>query len=158
RLGTTGSASFEFDWTPPPTRVGTITMYAVGNAANGNGSNSGDHIYSANVQLTAATVDSRPSPTITSSNGVVNAASFQAPIGPNTWVTIAGNNLATSTRVWNSTDIAGGVLPTSLDGVSVTINGKPAYIEYISPTQINVLASADTSTGPVNVQVFLNGK
>src|SRR5262249_53993158 len=131
---------------------------AVGNAANGNNSNSGDHIYSTNLQLTAAAVDTTPSPTVSSSNGVVNAASFQAPIAPNSWVTIAGTNLAASTRAWSPTDLAAGTLPTSLDGVSVTINGKPAYVEYISPTQINVLAPSDTAAGPVNVQVSVSGK
>jgi uncharacterized protein (TIGR03437 family) len=33
-----------------------------------------------------------------------------------------------------------GILPTSLDGVKVTVGGMPAYISYISPTQINGLA------------------
>jgi len=46
-----------------------------------------------------------------------------------------------------------GQLPTTLQGVSVTIDGKPAYVEYISPTQINVLAPDDTTTGSVVVQV-----
>jgi uncharacterized protein (TIGR03437 family) len=45
------------------------------------------------------------------------------------------------------------MLPTSLEGVSVTINGLPAYVEYISSTQINVLAPDDATTGPVQVQV-----
>jgi uncharacterized protein (TIGR03437 family) len=40
-----------------------------------------------------------------------------------------------------------------LQGVSVTINGLPAYIDYLSPSQINVLAPDDATTGPVQVQV-----
>jgi uncharacterized protein (TIGR03437 family) len=47
-------------------------------------------------------------------------------------------------------------LPTELQGVSVTIDGKPAYVEYISPTQINVLAPDDTTVGSVSVQVMSN--
>ena len=35
----------------------------------------------------------------------------------------------------------------------MTINGEAAYIAYVSPTQINVLAPDDTATGPVQVQV-----
>jgi uncharacterized protein (TIGR03437 family) len=37
--------------------------------------------------------------------------------------------------------------------VSVTINGLPAYVEYISPTQVNVLGSDDSTVGAVQVQV-----
>ena len=36
--------------------------------------------------------------------------------------------------------IVDGKLPTSLDGVSVTIGGKPAYIYFVSPGQINAIA------------------
>jgi uncharacterized protein (TIGR03437 family) len=46
-----------------------------------------------------------------------------------------------------------GKLPTSLDGVSVTINGKAAPIYYISPNQINIQAPSDDTTGPVQVVV-----
>lgn len=37
--------TFTFDWTSPATNVGDITFYASGNAANGNGNQSGDYIY-----------------------------------------------------------------------------------------------------------------
>ena len=33
------------------------------------------------------------------------------------------------------------------------VNGRPAYPGYISPTQLNVLAPEDPTTGPVQVQV-----
>ncbi|MBV8819104.1 MAG: hypothetical protein JO022_12155, partial [Acidobacteriaceae bacterium] len=45
RNGTTGGATFQFDWTPPSTNAGTVTLYAAGNAANGDGSFNGDYIY-----------------------------------------------------------------------------------------------------------------
>jgi hypothetical protein len=41
RNGTPGGATFQFDWTPPATNAGPVTLYAAGNAANGNGSPSG---------------------------------------------------------------------------------------------------------------------
>jgi uncharacterized protein (TIGR03437 family) len=44
-------------------------------------------------------------------------------------------------------------MPTSLGGVSVTVNGRPAYIYYVSPTQVNALTSLDPTTGPVDVIV-----
>jgi uncharacterized protein (TIGR03437 family) len=37
--------------------------------------------------------------------------------------------------------------------VSAKINGKAAYIYYISPTQLNVQAPSDTAVGPVSVTV-----
>jgi uncharacterized protein (TIGR03437 family) len=44
-------------------------------------------------------------------------------------------------------------MPTQLGGVSVQVNGKPAYVYYISPAQINVLTPLDNSTGMVAVTV-----
>jgi uncharacterized protein (TIGR03437 family) len=44
-------------------------------------------------------------------------------------------------------------MPTALQGVGVTVNGKPAYIYYVSPTQVNVLTPLDSATGTVAVQV-----
>jgi hypothetical protein len=65
-------------------------------------------------------------PTITS---VVNAASLLPDIAPNSRVTIMGSSLSSTTDTWNKT-IVNGALPTSLDGVSVMIGGKSAYISY----------------------------
>jgi len=48
-------------------------------------------------------------------------------------------------------------MPTQLDGVSVTVNGKSAYVYYISPTQVNILTPPDAMSGPVAVQVTANG-
>lgn len=83
------------------------------------------------------------------------AASNVSAIQSNSWVTISGSNLAPagSGRAWEAWDIVNGKLPTSLDGVSVTINGKPAFVAYISPTQIEVLAPDDSAAGPVSVVV-----
>jgi uncharacterized protein (TIGR03437 family) len=88
-------------------------------------------------------------------NGVFNGASnlFGSNIGPGAWVTIQGVNLAPTTRTWRNSDFVGDALPTQLDGVSARINGKPAYVYYISPTQLNVLAPSDTATSAVSVVV-----
>src|ERR1019366_8106391 len=72
---------------------------------------------------------------------------------PGTWVSLFGTSLSATPRAWRDADFLNGRLPTSLDGVSVTINGKPAAIAFISPLQINVLAADDTATGLVPVQV-----
>ena len=84
-------------------------------------------------------------------SAAVNGASFQAGIVPNSWATIQGSSLASSTGTW-ADSIVNGRLPTTLDGVTVTIGGKPAYLSYISPGQINLLVP-DIGTGPVLVTV-----
>jgi uncharacterized protein (TIGR03437 family) len=86
---------------------------------------------------------------------VVNGASFQPGVTANSWVTIQGTNLASVTDDW-SHSIVNGALPTSLDGVSVSMGGKAAYIYFISPGQINVLAP-DVSPGPVTLTVTTTG-
>lgn len=78
-------------------------------------------------------------PAINTSGGVVNGASFQPGIAPDAWFTITGTNLASKTDTWVKA-IVNGKLPTALDGVSVSVGGEPAYVYYISPTQINAVA------------------
>jgi uncharacterized protein (TIGR03437 family) len=93
----------------------------------------------AGLSLTIVTID------------VVNAASFQAGVVPGAWATIFATNLSPVTDNWTSS-IVNGMLPTSLDGVTVTVGGQRAYIEYVSPTQINAVApNAGPGTVPVTV-------
>ena len=58
-----------------------------------------------------------------------------------------GTNLASTTESWN------GDFPTTLGGVTVTIDGNKAYLSYVSPTQINMQAPDDAMTGVVHVTV-----
>ena len=88
---------------------------------------------------------------------VLNGASFLTGIAPNTWVSIKAANLASTTRAWEAQDFVNGALPTELDGVSVSVNGKPAYIGYVSPTQINLLLPAGTPVGTAQIQTVNNG-
>lgn len=153
RNGTKGGATFTFDWTPPATDAGPITLYAAGNAANGDGTFNGDHIYTTSVQLDSAIPSA---PTITGT--VVSSATYAAgPVGPNSWVTVYGSNLSMTTRSWTDTDFVNGGMPFSLDGVSVILNvfGAPrlAYVGYVSPTQVNFLMPADATGSAYQVQV-----
>ena len=97
-----------------------------------------------------------PAPTVTL---VANAEGGVATIAPNSWVEIKGSNLAPAadTRIWQSPDFVSNHLPTTLDGVSVTVNGVPAYVYYISPTQVNILTPPNAISGSVPVQVSDNG-
>jgi uncharacterized protein (TIGR03437 family) len=97
------------------------------------------------VNLKTATV-SKPA---IAAGGVVNAASLNAGIAPGSWITIFGSNLASATHALNSSDLVDGALPTTLSGVSVQINSKPAFVDYVSPTQINLQAPTDDTIGSV---------
>src|SRR6185295_4725552 len=71
----------------------------------------------------------------------------------NSYLEIYGSNLAQTQRTWRGSDFNGSNAPTTLDGVSVTVNGKPAFIYFVSPSQININTPEDTATGTVNIQV-----
>jgi len=102
------------------------------------------------VGVSLKTVTAKPA---VSANGVVNAAGYQAGIAPGAWISIFGQNLAAVTRAVTAVDLVDGSLPTNLAGVSVAINNQPAFVHYISPTQINVQAPTDSGAGSVNVSV-----
>jgi uncharacterized protein (TIGR03437 family) len=82
-----------------------------------------------------------------SPGGVVPVYSPVSTIQPGSWISIYGSNLASGTAIWNND------FPTSLGGTSVTVDGKPAFLWYVSPTQITLQAPDDTATGTVTVAV-----
>jgi len=96
-----------------------------------------------------------PTPTITS----VNTAGGFPNIAQNDWIEIKGIGLAPyavgpNGMTWSSApEFAAGKMPTQLSNVSVKVNGKPAYVYYISETQINVLTPLDGAQGQVPVVV-----
>jgi len=79
--------------------------------------------------------------------GVVPADSPANTIQPGEWVSIYGNNLAAAAATWT------GNFPESLGNTSVAIDGRPAYLSFVSPGQINVQAPDDPTTGTVTVEV-----
>ncbi len=89
---------------------------------------------------------------------VANAEGESPAIAANTWVEVKGTNLAPAadTRTWQGSDFVNGQMPTSLDGVSVTVNGSAAYVYYVSPGQINILTPPNLTSGPVQVTVTNN--
>ncbi len=128
---------------PANLAAGTYTSALQVSAAGASGS-------PASIAITLTVQGTQPAPGITA---VTNAGGFQTNFASATWVSIFGTNLSTATYTWQNSDFVNGMLPTSLEGVSVTINGMPAFIDYISPGQINVLAPDDAATGSVQVQV-----
>jgi uncharacterized protein (TIGR03437 family) len=79
--------------------------------------------------------------------GIVPVYSNKSTIQPGSWVSIYGDNLAVGTSLWNSD------FPTSLNGTTVTINGKAAYLWFVSPGQINLQVPDDATNGAVPVVV-----
>jgi uncharacterized protein (TIGR03437 family) len=134
---------------PPPVTTGAASCSPGNDPPVGPGS--GDAGTWTAIQI-SATVSAGPPLPIVNLNGVVNGASLQAGIAPNSWITILGSNLSQQTDYWTSAIIDSN-LPTVLDGVSVTIGGQAAYIAYVSPTQINALAP---NIGPGDVGVVVS--
>ena len=140
-----------------PLQISGLWALQVGNGGNGG--------YSDAVYFTAGAGGEKhglfgvlqAAPAVAGTAGVVNAASYTTTIAPGGFIDIAGVNLAPTTRTWANSDFVNGKLPTSLNGVSVTVDGKPAYIFYISPNQIDAIAPADTTQGSVPVVVTNNG-
>ena len=90
---------------------------------------------------------------------VANAEGEAPTVAPNTWIEIKGSNLASpgDSRIWQAQDFAGNQMPKQLDQVSVTVNGKSAYVYYISPLQIDVLTPPDAINGSTQVVVTTSG-
>lgn len=96
-------------------------------------------------------------PTVAAS-GIINAAQAAGGVAPNTFITIKGTDLAATKRSLVAADIVSNLLPTKVDGVTVTVNGQPGYITYISPVQINLVTQVELPTsGTVTVSVSNNG-
>ena len=95
-----------------------------------------------------------PAPPAISQGGLVVASSFGGlkTVGPGTYIEIYGSNLASTTTDWGQFFV-NGVAPTLLQGVGVKINGEAAFVDYVSPGQINALLPGDVSAGPGQVMV-----
>lgn len=96
-----------------------------------------------------------PSKPTINPGGVVSSAAFggSSDVSPGSWIEIYGSNLSATTRIWSSSDFTGSTAPTSLDGVIVTIGGRPAFVDYVSPSQVNALIPSDVPVGPAQLVV-----
>jgi uncharacterized protein (TIGR03437 family) len=80
-------------------------------------------------------------------SSVLSAASSLPGAGANAWVSAYGQNLSSDSRGWLSQDFQQNNLPTELDGVGLTVNGKPMAVSYISPGQVNALVFSNVPAG-----------
>jgi uncharacterized protein (TIGR03437 family) len=114
----------------------------------------GTKVAQAYTAIAAGASGSAPAVTL-----VANAFGDTPLIAPNTWVYLKGSNLspAGDTRIWQGSDFFAGQMPSQLDGVGALVNGKSAYVYYVSPTQVNILTPPDAIQGPVQVQLTVDG-
>ncbi|HEY1754035.1 MAG TPA: serine hydrolase [Bryobacteraceae bacterium] len=54
---------------------------------------------------------------------------------------------------WSSS-ITSSALPTSIGGISVSVNGQPSYVQYISATQVNFLVPSSAAAGIADVDLI----
>jgi len=66
---------------------------------------------------------------------------------PGSWIEIYGTDLAAGTQTWGASDFSGVIGPTTLGGTTVTIGGQSAFIDYVSPLQVNVQVPGGVTTG-----------
>lgn len=115
---------------PPSTSAGDVVFSAAGMAADGGGTESGDHVF-ASEAISGAPVPARISP-----GGIVNSASYTpAPnntAAPCALISIFGDKLSVSTA--EALKIP---LPFDIAAADVLIDGVPAPLLYVSPSQIN---------------------
>jgi uncharacterized protein (TIGR03437 family) len=83
-------------------------------------------------------------------DGVFSASAFGAftSVAPGSWIEIYGSKLANDTRSWAASEFNGVNAPTSLAGTSVTIGSQPAFVAYVSPSQVNVQVPSGVGAGP----------
>ena len=104
------------------------------------------------IDLSGTGVATGPVPAI---QAIVDSWGYTAAIAPGLWVTIGGTNLAGPPQTWNLDGVQD--LPGTLGGATVTFNGAPAALLYVSPTQINALVPSSVAPGKVQVVVQVNG-
>ena len=92
-------------------------------------------------------------------SAVITAGAFGAfsAAAPGSWIEIYGSDLASTTRAWTAADFTGASAPTSLDGVQVAVAGQPAFVEYVSPVQVNAQLPSGIVAGSLELTVTSGG-
>jgi uncharacterized protein (TIGR03437 family) len=90
---------------------------------------------------------------------LLNGASFQPGLAPNTIVSLftAGGSLSWNTVAVQTSDLIDGQLPTALGGVQVFVATYPARLYYVSPTQVNLLIPSYLRPGVMDLWLARDG-
>lgn len=144
-----GTGSWTFKWRAPQATVGRVRFFAAGNAANNNGTNSGDTIYTTTVSTQPAAAPT-PIALVT-----VSAASFQAkPVTPNSIVAgFAQGGLTTGTASASGLPLPDTLLETQVHVTDSGTTERVASLFFVSPAQINFEIPGGTATGTATVRV-----
>ena len=89
--------------------------------------------------------------------GIANSADSTEILTGDSHYAIYGQNLSLTTRSAPGADSLNNFVPTSLDGVSVEVNGKPAFVTYVSPSQVNILTTPEFAPPETSTLVITNG-
>ena len=81
----------------------------------------------------------------------VNASDYRADSTSDSIVAIFGNGMSRTTSA-----AAALPLPIELGGVSVSVDGKPAGLFFVSPNQLNILVPAGLQPGKAQIAIELN--
>lgn len=127
---TDDSGQVSFNWTPGAGPLNELEAVIAGGALS-----------------VSATVTATGQPWF-ASTGVVNAATFSAPISPGSLASIFGANLAAG-----AVASAGDFIPDRLAGVQVLFNGQAALLLFVSDRQINFVVPDDLLAGEAELVV-----
>jgi uncharacterized protein (TIGR03437 family) len=117
-----------------------VTPYNIVSDGGINPSTANEFIFALHFTLQSA------KPNVT---GAISASQFGAfaTFGPGSWIEIYGTNLSEITQEWGSSNFTGVNAPTSLGGTTVTIGGQSAFVDYVSPLQVNVQVPGGVAMG-----------
>ena len=91
---------------------------------------------------------------------VIGASSFGGltAVAPGSWIEIYGENFATASRQWAAADFVNDAAPTTLGNVKVVVGDRLAFLQLVSPTQINGIIPDDLNVGnDFTIYVDVNG-
>lgn len=159
-------------WTPPATDLGGVHIYVAANAANNDGNNTGDHIYTANYALTPKAAGP-PKPDIT------DISPSSVPKGlPDQQLTVNGSgfvsgsvvnfNATKLTTVFGSATSLTATIPANLlstvGTATITVTNPDASVSggvaftIVSDLAITSVSPASVQAGSPGVQLTITGK
>jgi hypothetical protein len=166
----TDSKVFTFSWTAPATGTGDITFYFAGNAANGNGSETNDYIYTGSQVFTELCPTPAQPGAIVGSTNLCAGSSQTYSITPvsgatsYTWTLPSGwTGTSTSESIYVTSDYSSGDILVSAvnacgtgsaSSITITTNQLPVPVISILQGTINDTLFSDPAS---NYQWYLNG-
>ena len=161
KVGPSG-ATYAVDWTAPAEDIGTVRFAVAGNAANGNGANTGDFIYSIQASVESVALPPPPPPPTPAvlSMGVVmgNLLPTINAISGESIISIFGSDFAPPGFVDDDAMLdAEGLVATNQSGVCVEIAGERSPMFFVQSNQLNLQApTLEGAAGLVSVVVITN--